>query len=65
MMYINQSRKSFILLFLLMMFLFAACSSQARTRRSIKKKCDCRRWSEAPLPHHPQQHDCHEWTAPA
>jgi hypothetical protein len=30
---------------ILLMLMTAACSTSTRTRRTIKKKCDCRKWS--------------------
>lgn len=42
-----------IILLVLFVVSMMACSTSTRTRRSIKKKCDCRKWSElnTPLDH--------------
>jgi hypothetical protein len=36
---------------ILLMLMTAACSTSTRTRRTIKKKCDCRKWSYMIHPH--------------
>jgi hypothetical protein len=60
-MHIVDTRKTLALMLLLLMFFFTACSTHAKTRRSIKKKCDCRRWTEimSPPPVTPLPVVCH------